>query len=415
MLLLEPIIIKEINLNAIKSEWLTSSKNFPDFLSEISYESKKINEQYIQVFSNDFQKLIKSFPRMPFRRRVWNKKMIRLVKDLLHNETIIGLHNSVDPQTIDAFMEELKEFLRHVRSFSPELTFYDIGQAILNYIVFIMFKEILQVKSEFDIAGFGYSMLYPFTDNYIDSQSASEQEKKEYNQIIRDKIEGKVVRPKSEHQFKTCELLQYIESKYPRETDSTIYRLLLMMLEAQELSLRQDNKHLLLTYEDRLNISLYKGGISVLVDRYIASDKLAEEDIIFYLGMGFFLQLADDLQDIREDSISGHQTIFTSNLNCAKEELLVNKLLNFIHQISEQYHAKNEPFKDYIIYCCYQLIFSSVIGSKEFFSEEYLKQIERYLPVTYPFLEKMQSNQFENKDIKIQSKYLNILDELLTI
>jgi hypothetical protein len=415
MLLLEPIMVKEIYLNAVKSEWLTSSNNFPDFLSEISYETKMNNEQYIQAFSNDFQKLVKSFPRMPLRRRAWNKKMMNLVKDILHNETIIGLHNSVDHRTIDAFLEELKEFLRHVRSFSPELAFYDIGQAIRNYIVYIMFKEIIQVKSDFDIAGFGYSMLYPFTDNYIDSQSTSEQEKKEYNQIIRDKIEGKEVRPKSEHQFKTCELLQYIESKYPRETDSTIFQLLLMMLEAQEYSLRQDNKNFLLTDEDRLDISLYKGGISVLVDRYIASDKLAEEDIFFYLGMGFFLQLADDLQDIREDSISGHQTIFTSNLNCEQEELLVNKLLQFIHQIAEQYHAKNEPFKDFIIYSCYQLIFSSVIGSKEFFSEEYLKQIERYLPVTYPFLEKMQSNQFENKDIKMQSKYLNILDELLTI
>jgi len=59
-----------------------------------------------------------------------------------------------------------------------------------------------------------------------------------------------------------------IESEYPRDSNSTIFMLLLMMVEAQEGSMRQQNRVFTLTHEEILDISLYKGGISVLIDRF---------------------------------------------------------------------------------------------------------------------------------------------------
>jgi len=401
-------------LNIIKNDWVSAEHLFPDFLLEISAEAKANNEQYFQMISVDFQKQLKSFPHIPIGRKKWKLKMLTLIKGVLYKETIIGLHKSTDQQTIDAFQEEIKAFLHQVRIFAPELSFSDIGQAIRNYMVYVMFKEINQIKSDFNMAGFGYSMLYPFTDNYIDNMKYSDKEKLEYNQIIRDKLEDKEVHPQSLHQQKTCDLLQAIELQYPRAIDSTIYELLLMMLEAQEDSIRQQNKGILLTTEERLDISLYKGGISVLIDRFFVKKKLNKEDYIFYLGMGFFLQLADDLQDIKEDSLQGHQTIFTIDLHSHQEEKIVNKMLHFIHQIMADYPAENDNFKNFVLTNCYQLIFTSAVGSKEFFSQEYLDQLEKYLPVTYPYLEKMRNNKAENKDMKIQDKYMKMLDEILS-
>ncbi|MHB8129841.1 MAG: hypothetical protein ACYDEX_12660 [Mobilitalea sp.] len=400
-------------LNMIKNTWLSTDYHFPDFLPEISKETKANNELYVQTVSDDFQKHLKNFPRIPIGRKKWKLKMLNHLKDVLYKETIISLHKSTDQKTIDAFQEEIKAFLHQVRIFAPELTFSDIGQAIRNYMVYVMFNEINQRKSAFNMAGFGYSMLYPFTDNYIDSTKYSAKEKLAYNQIIRDKIEGKEVHPISIHQRKTCNLLQAIESEYPRDIDSTIYELLLMMLEAQEDSIRQQNKGILLTADERLDISLYKGGISVLIDRFFVKKELTKEDYIFYLGMGFFLQLADDLQDIKEDSMQGHQTIFTIDLHCEQEEMIVNKMLHFIHQIMADYQADNDIFKNFVLTNCYQLIFTSAVGSKEFFSPKYLGQLEKHLPITYPYLENMRSGKFENKDIKIQDKYMKMLDEIL--
>lgn len=276
-----------------------------------------------------------------------------------------------------------------------------------------MFKEIHQVKTGFSKACFGYSMLYPFTDNYIDSNDISDLEKMEYNQIIRDKLSGKTVFPKSTHQKKTCDLLEAIENDYPRNLDSSVYALLQMMLDAQEKSLHQQNTDSKLTSEERLKISIYKGSISVLIDRFFVNKEITEEDLLFYLGLGFFLQLADDLQDIEEDSIKGNQTIFTLDLRLEEEEKLVNKLLHFIHHLMNTYQAENNVFKDFIIFNCYQLIFLSLDGSKKFFSEKYLSDLEKYLPITYNFLDTLKGNLFLNNDFKMDEKYMKLLDDIL--
>jgi len=405
--------IRETCLNQIKNEWIASPDSFPDFLAEIPAEARVQNEKYIQLISDDFRKIIKSFPIHSRGRKKWKRKMQDMLGQVLLEETIIGVHFAMDQQTLQAFQDEIKEFLLHVRRFAPELPLESIAQAIRNYIVYAMFNEIHQMKSGFSMAGFGYSMLYPFTDNFIDSPEYSDLEKRKYNRIIRDKLEGKEVRPLTLHQKKTCELLSAIESEYPRDSDSAIFTLLLMMLEAQEDSLRQQNRNEALSLSERMDISLCKGGLSVLIDRFLVKKEITEADLVFYLGFGFFLQLADDLQDIKDDSLQGNQTMLTLDLHCLQEEKIANKALHFMHRISKDFKADNDVFMSFILSNCYQLIYSSVIGSREFFSKEYLDKLEKYFPVTYPFLENIKKNQKDTKDIKIQENYMKILDEMI--
>lgn len=413
MILLEPNKVKEYCLTTIKNQWLEVNSTFPDFLSEVLEETKLQNEQYIQTISYDFHKQFENFPRFQIRRKKWKKVTINKLNNVLNSETIIGIHLYMDQQSLETFQNELMDFLAHVRQFAPELSFEGIGQATRNYIVYAMFKHLNQKPANFNNACFGYSMLYPFTDNYIDSISLSTKQKLEYNQIIRDKIKGKVVYPKTLHEEKTCELLQAIESLYPRDCNSTIFTLLLMMLDAQEDSILQQNKTAQLTVDERLNISLYKGGISVLIDQYFVEKELTEEDLNFYLGFGFFLQLVDDLQDIKEDYEQGNQTIFTLDLHCVEVEKIVNKMIHFIHRISTSYKAKNNTFLDFLQANCYQLVYLSLAGSKEFFSKEYLDKIENFSLITYSFLNNFKDNKQECKDDKKTKKYMHILDSMI--
>ena len=412
-MLLEKNTIKDICLHEIRNAWMAAPDSFPDFLTEISIEAKTQNEQYIQNISENFQKQLKFFPVNAKRRGKWKQKMTGMLDHVLSEETIIGVHFAMDQQSLGTFQDELKDFLIHAREFAPELSIEEIGQAIRNYVVYMMFNEMNQLRPGFSMAGFGYSMLYPFTDNYIDNPQCSDRDKIKYNQIIRDKIEGKKVHPESMHQQKTCELLSAIESEYPRDSDSTIFTLLSLMLEAQEDSLRQQSKGISLTLPERLDISLYKGGISVLIDRFFVKKEITEDDLIFYLGFGFFLQLADDLQDIREDSAAGHQTVLTVDESCGYKEKTVNKMLHFVHQILHDFQAENDVFKNFVLNNCYQLVYSSAAGSREFFSKPYLEILEKYLPVTYPFLKKTSRKQKENKDFKIQDKYMKMIDEMI--
>ncbi len=405
-------LIKEYYLPAIKSKWHAASQSFPDFLSEVSEESKKRNEQYLQAVSDDVMKQLNKFPRIPFRRKKWKKRTVCMVNTILQEESIVNLHNTLSQQTMDSFQKELTDFLIHVRKFAPELALDGIGQAVRNYIVYMMFKELNQVKSEFSMEGFGYSMLYPFTDNFIDNKNYSIEQKKEYNQIIRHYLNGENVFPTAPHQQKTCDLL-FAATKSNDHQDSTLPALLLMMLEAQENSIQQQNKSLPLTMEERVDISLYKGGISVLIDRYYVEKEITKEDLFFYLSFGFFLQLTDDLQDIKEDFEQWNQTIFTFDKQKEQEEKNVNKMLHFIHQIIASYQTENHAFIDFILYNCYQLIYFSVIRNKDFFSEGYLKKLELYLPISCSFYEGLKEKHVENKKRFNADTYMNILDEML--
>lgn len=404
-------VMKTVYFQEVKKCWLEADTALPEFLQKISYDQKQQNEGYLQSISDNFHEQFNNFSRLSARgKKKAKKKLLLMIRDVLLEETIIGIHKVMNEQTLDAYQEELMEFLRQTRAFAPTLPFEGIGQAIRNYIVYIIFNELNQGKPGFNTACFGYSMLYPFTDNYLDSETYSPQEKQDYNQLIRDKLESKEVYPTSYHQHKTCDLLSKIEKAYPRDQDATIFTLLLTMLDAQEISLRQ---HSDLTPDEILDISIYKGGISVLIDRYFVQKEITEQDLLYYLGFGLFLQLADDLQDIKEDSEKKRLTLFSADLNCKSAEQLVNKMLHFLFQITSSYASANEPFKQFILSNCYQLVYSSIAGSKEFFSQAYLDKLEWFIPVTLPFLEKAYHNRLDKIDMLSQERYLKILDELL--
>jgi hypothetical protein len=413
MLLSELFENKEKYWNMLKEDWNSVSDLFPEHIDRISYKTKQINEQYIQTKSAEFQKQIKSFPKIPLGRKKWKQKVFHLVKTSLHNENMLNVHQAMNSERIDQLTEEIKEFLRQERKFAPELSFADLGQAVRNYIVYTMFKEIHNDQSGFHAAAYAYSMLYPFTDNYIDHSNYTEKQKLEYNRIIYDKIHGFIVHPADLHQEKTCELLQTIISSYERNGSSCISQLLLMMLDAQECSIRQQNKAFPLSAEERLEISIYKGGISVLIDRYFVEKDITPEDLKFYLGFGFFLQLADDLQDIKEDSQLGHSTLFTLDLNSTWEEKTVNRLLNYINHIMKLYQPINNNFKNFVLSASRFLIYTSVFRSREYFSEEYLKQLEEYMPVTASYMENILNSRMEKQDDILQAQYMDILDGLI--
>jgi len=151
----------------------------------------------------------------------------------------------------------------------------------------------------------------------------------------------------------------------------------------------------------------------VLIDRYFVKREITKDDLAFYFGFGFFLQLADDLQDSREDSTVGNQTVLTLDMNSQAQEKIANKMLHFVHHLMISGHAENELFKNFILTNCYQLVFSAIVGNREFFSAGYLDKIEKYFPVSLPFRDKMSRSLKTGMDIKTQDRYMKILDELI--
>ena len=416
-------------LNHTRKSFLSADDSFPAFLKEITPEKKIENEAYAASVLAQMKDQLQSFPRLSFRRKSWRKKTLAYIQKILAEETIMNIHQVLSPVSRQAFLSELTVFWQNVRQFAPELASDGIGQAIRNYTVYMMFVEMHSLEHSFYLPAYGYSMLYPFTDNYIDSAEYTSSQKKAYNRLIREKLEGKPVSPDSTYGKKTCELLSAAmlerSSEDSQERKSCLSQLLLLMLDAQEQSLAQmqdttepTTPATTLTQDECLNISLYKGGISVLTDRYYVNLPLSDQDLKFYFGFGFFLQLADDLQDIAEDSQLLRSTLFTLNKGTDAHEKLVNRILHYVNQLFASFsEEKNQSFRDFVCYSSCLLIIYSAAGSRDFFSEEYLTRLEAFCPVRFSFLEKNRKNPLLSQEMLQNGNstdLLSLLDELLS-
>lgn len=413
-MILEGDNFKERYLKELKIRWLSCSDQFPEFLPPIPADTRERNNILFKEAAEKLKPYINSFPRLSHRRRKWKAGLLSVINELLSSRELLASLKGISDEALRALCDELMEFVRQERRFSPELTLDEIGQAMRNYIVYVMFKLMHEDASPFSMAAFGYSMLYPFTDNYIDSIAHRPDEKSRYNRLIRDKICGRLVYPATRHQKKTCELLSAIEMEYPRSSHREIYELLLMMLDAQELSLRQQDRTISLSEEERLDISLYKGGLSVFIDRCLVRKPLSDEEILVYLGIGFFLQLADDLQDIGDDSKQGYQTLFTLNTDTMANAAIVNKLLNFVHDLLAPFKPENEEVKDFVLENCYQLIFASVIGSSDFFPDDYIERIKKLLMLETDGMQHLRDILYKPIDKRSNKKYLKMLDAVIS-
>ena len=432
MLLPENLVTGDC-LNHTRKSFLSADDSFPAFLEEITPEKKLENETYATSVLERMKDQLQSFPRLSFRRKSWRKKTLAYIQKILAEETILNIHQVLSPVSRQAFLSELTIFWQNVRQFAPELAPDGIGQAIRNYTVYMMFAEMHSLEHSFYFPAYGYSMLYPFTDNYIDSAEYTSSQKKAYNRLIHEKLEGKPVSPDSTYGKKTCELLSAAmlehSSEDSQERKSCLSQLLLLMLDAQEQSLAQmqdttepATPATILTRDECLDISLYKGGISVLTDRYYVNLPVSDQDLKFYFGFGFFLQLADDLQDIGEDTRLLRSTLFTLNKDSASNEKLVNQLLHYVKQLfkdfsTEPVSAQNQSFRDFVCYSSCLLIIYSAAGSQDFFSAEYLARLESFCPVSFSFLEENRKKPLPSPELLRDgdsANLLSLLDELLS-
>ena len=405
-------------LPRIRGLWLSSQDTFPNFLSPVSLEEKRNNEAWVTAAMERLQRHMKAFPsrsriagRLPFSRKQpeqaaysqspapqlqkWTQEMESLFHGLLFDEPILGICRAMSEDSLTAFQASIKDFLRQVRSFAPEMKPEDMGQALRNFMVYSIFREQNGLPQDCPSSIFGYSMLYPFTDNFLDDPKYTSEEKKHFNLLIHHKISGLPITPLSLHEEKTAQLLADIfavspspesVASYGEASGKDIRQGLLLMLEAQEISQKQADASLFLTERNIMDISIYKGGLSVLIDRFFINLKMTEEDILFYFGFGFLLQLCDDLQDIGEDKGNGSRTLLSSCRTPEETAARVNRLFSYTAGLFDLCPCRNPAFRDFLLQNCHELILTSAAGSGSWFDEEYLKKLEEYLPVSLSFL-----------------------------
>ncbi len=325
----------------------------------------------------------------------WTKDDCMAEEDRLLRSFARFSANALDLETAtikiltDDFLPVGSELARRARRLDAGLSMAAIVQACRNAWTACGLQALLGASVELTPSILGYSLLYPYSDNYLDDREISAHAKLRFSRRFLSLLQGKKLSPANRRESALQALIHSIEQQYPRACYPQVFDCLIAIHQAQENSIQQTSGH----HADRselLRTSCAKGGTSVLADACLARGRLNEEESRFAFEWGVLLQLGDDLQDIQEDLRRGSMTLFSMTAASGKplDELAI-QLLNFGEKVAcrmDSLPTGTRRLKAFLRMSWRSLIIGAVAESYEFFSPTFLKEAEGCSPFRFAFL-----------------------------
>ena len=275
---------------------------------------------------------------------------------------------------------------RGARRFDPSISPADVFQATRNAWTAGGLQVLLGREMRLTPAIFAYSMLYPYTDNYLDDEGVPSEDKRKFAARIRRRLSGEMIAPVREGEATLWQLFEMIEGQYSRAGWPQVYASLLAIHQAQENSLRQRASPPSLHGPDIIKLSFEKGGASVLADGHLAAGTLSCEEAQLVFAWGALLQLVDDLQDLRPDRREGALTIFTQAAGRVPLDELTTRTLSFGHRVMrrmDQMPTRCQALKQMIQKSYTSLLIWSAGECGELYTPDYLAELETHSPFRF--------------------------------
>jgi len=273
------------------------------------------------------------------------------------------------------------------RRLDPTVSMADILQACRNAWTACALQLMIGQPLALTPAIFAYSMLYPYSDNYLDDPRVSRRAKLAFSERFRERLAGQRLSPAHPVEQTIWELVGIIESQYPRAMYPQVFESLLAIHAAQQSSISQ------LGHEedfDVLRLTFTKGGTSVLADAYLAAGTLTSAESASAFRWGVLLQLGDDLQDLHDDRKRGSQTVFTrAESECGSLETATNRVFNFHERVLHDMRATTKSpgiLMRLLAQSAQSLLVRSAVYAGELYSPKYQAELEKHSPYRLVFL-----------------------------
>ena len=381
----------ERQVEGCRQRWWSASTDLPDLGDEVSWGRKRQNEARIDEFAASMEGELEQIPSEASERERWSRGLREDVRRIMAD--VLALSPTEQSLILsEDYFEATAEFTRRARAFDPNLRLGDLSQALRNVWIMHLFQRFLDRPVVCTDSIVAYSLLYPYTDNLLDDPQLSREAKGRFNRWLSRRLAGEEVAPENDHAAAIDRLVGLIEGEYSRTTHPEVFESLLAIHRAQGHSLDQHARKPRSPYEvDLLGISLCKGGTSVLADGWLVAGKLTPEEEEFCFAFGAFLQLADDLQDLRHDLRANHQTLFSHSARHSFLDALANRLVHFLDGVFAAPRfsaARFDPLKSLVRRSCLQLVFQSVGFHRGYFRTRYLNRLEKHSVVRFATLRK---------------------------
>jgi hypothetical protein len=371
--------------------WWACSADLPEFKHSYTKTEQAAYEKRLERMLNGLVHEMKHIPKSEAERSSWQQRLqppfYQFAMDVFHLQPqhFAYIENS-------GLVEGIQSFARMARQFDSRISAEDIYQAGRNVMTANFIQLLLGMPVRVTPSIFAYSMLYPYTDNYLDDPSVSTATKVAFNQRFRKRLKGEVVEPANAYETTINTLIGMIESEWDRIGYPQVYASLLAIHSAQTHSLSLVAPGVSPFERDILGISFEKGGTSVLADGYLAAGNLTQDQARILFGFGAFTQLMDDLEDIHADSLEKRASLFTMTAPFWKLDALTQRFFHFGHRVISDLNAftgEDVPILSELMAACIDPILLNTAGqSAEFYSKDGLARMQTHLPFRFAVVNK---------------------------
>lgn len=276
------------------------------------------------------------------------------------------------------------------RRFDPGVSTADILQASRNAWTACALQVLLGRPMQLTPSIFAYSMLYPYTDNYLDDPSVSRDAKLGFSVRFGRRLAGDAVTPANPLEAAIWRLVERIEEQYARARWPEVFSSLLAIHRAQNNSIRLLRRGPEAQPVDVVQLSFDKGGASVLTDGYLAAGSLTPGEAQSVFCWGVFLQLADDLQDVRQDCQDGMLTVFSEIAGREPLDERTSRTLQFAEAVMrsmDRLPGRNcRALRELIARSSRSLLIRAAGEAPDLYTRDYLTNLETHSPFRFSFL-----------------------------
>jgi len=367
--------------------------SFPPFEISYSKKEKKICEKEIKKFFDSLSKESRTGDSNSNKREELSTKYTDAIRAFMSRRLKFD-NTDLDLLFSNGFMKASGEFVDQARKFDPSITDSELFQACRNVWAMNWVQLLLNLPVKITPSVFAYSMLYPYTDNFLDDPGVAGAEKMEFNSRLFRRLSGEMMIPRPGRETNVYRLIGMIEEQYDRTQFPKVFESLICIYKAQVKSLSLARDKLPVTDNRLLKISLEKGGTSVLADGYLIAGNLTCNEEEFLFGYGAYLQLVDDLQDIEDDHKKGFTTLFSRIVPGKELHLLCNRTYHLGEWVLTLLPGHRDA--DAIIRVMRRMNQLMIIESAglavKYYSSSFIGQIESFSPISYSFREKSESS-----------------------
>jgi hypothetical protein len=365
--------------------WQATDARPPCLGERVAPGRQEENERAAEGLLEEVARLCEAWPRSEASRRAWREDVRERVREF--GERRLGWPDGYRSLLMsEDFYASTAEFVRAARAFDPHVRLEDVTQALRNVWIMNSLQLLFGLEVAFSSAIFGYSMLYPCTDNFLDDPHVSPPAKARFNRRLERRLRGEKLLPRTAHEQQAFALVQRIERQHSRKEAPGVFQSLRAIQQAQQASLAQQRPLEPPDEERVLAISVAKGGASLLADGYLVRGELGPEEEELCFGYGVFLQLLDDLQDVSSDRDVGHTTLFTIAAREGTLDAVTGRLHGFMERIMGRWERWTSPERvdgcDLVLRNCTFLMVGSIARHRRLFGRRFLEGIEERWPLT---------------------------------